>query len=81
MDETSLSTVQDGQMKIINTRGKKQVGMMTSNERGNSVTAVVCVSAAGFYVLPMLIYKCKRIKPEMTNGAPPGTVFSIQEEG
>ncbi|XP_065665440.1 uncharacterized protein LOC136086872 [Hydra vulgaris] len=48
MDETSLSTVQDGQIKIISARGKKRVGIMTSSERGNSVTAVVCVSAAGF---------------------------------
>ena len=54
---------------------------MTSSERGNSVTAVVCVSAAGFYVPPMLIYKRKRMKPEITNGAPPGTVFSTQEKG
>jgi hypothetical protein len=78
MDETSLSTVQDGQIKIISARGKKRVGIMTSSERGNSVTAVVCVSAAGFYVPPMLIYKRKRMKPEITNGAPPGTVFSTQ---
>ena len=60
---------------------KKQVRMMTNSERGNSVTAVVCVSAAGFYVLPMLIYKRKRMKPEMTNSAPPGTVFITQEKG
>ncbi|XP_065642522.1 uncharacterized protein LOC136074146 [Hydra vulgaris] len=81
MDETSLSTVQDGQIKIISARGKKRVGIMTSSERGNSVTAVVCVSAAGFYVPPMLIYKRKRMKPEITNGAPPGTVFNTQEKG
>ncbi|XP_065649038.1 uncharacterized protein LOC136078106 [Hydra vulgaris] len=81
MDETSLSTVQDGQIKIISARGKKRVGIMTSSERGNSVTAVVCVSAAGFYVPPMLIYKRKRMKPEITIGAPPGTVFSTQEKG
>jgi len=54
---------------------------MTTNERGESVTCVVCVSAAGWYVPPMLIYKRKRMKAEMTNGAPPGTVFSSQEKG
>ncbi|XP_065650858.1 uncharacterized protein LOC136079024 [Hydra vulgaris] len=81
MDETSLSTVQDGQIKIISARGKKRVGIMTISEQGNSVTAVVCVSAAGFYVPPILIYKRKRMKPEITNGAPPGTVFSTQEKG
>ena len=45
MDETSLSTVQDGPIKIIRARGKKRIGAMTSNERGESVTSVVCVRA------------------------------------
>jgi hypothetical protein len=81
MDETSLSTVQDGQCKIIAAKGKKRIGAMTSNERGESVTSVVCVSASGFYVPPMLIYKRKRMKAEMTVGAPPGTVFGTQEKG
>ena len=80
MGKISLSTVQDGQMKIINARGEKQVGMMTSSKRESLVTAVICVSAAGFYVPPMLVYKCKRMKPEMTNSAPPRTLFSTQEK-
>lgn len=81
MDESSLSTVQDGQCLIIAERGKKRIGAVTSNERGESVTGVVCVSASGNFVPPMLIYKRKRMKAEMTNGAPPGTVFSTQEKG
>jgi len=81
MDETSLSTVQDGQSKIIAQRGKRRIGAMTSNERGESVTCVVCTSATGMFVPPMLIYKRKRMKAELTNGAPPGTVFSVQEKG
>jgi len=81
MDETSLSTVQDGQSKIISKRGKRRIGAMTSNERGESVTCVVCTSAAGWFIPPMLIYKRKRMKAELTNGAPPGTVFCTQEKG
>ncbi|ESN95622.1 hypothetical protein HELRODRAFT_86484 [Helobdella robusta] len=81
MDENTLSTVQDGQSKIISAKGKKRIGAMTSNEREESVTSVVCVSASGQYIPPMLIYKRKRMKVEMTNGAPPGTVFSTQEKG
>ena len=34
MDETSLSTVQDGQRKVVGLCGKKQVGALTSQERG-----------------------------------------------
>lgn len=81
MDETSLSTVQDGQNKIIGARGKRRIGAMVSNERGESTTCVVCMSAAGVFIPPMLIYKRKRMKEEIVNGAPPGTVFTAQEKG
>ena len=40
MDDRSLSTVQDGQVKIIGARGRKRIGAMTSNERGESVAKV-----------------------------------------
>lgn len=81
MDETSLSTVQDGQRKIVGRRGKRQIGALTSQERGESSTCVVCCNAAGNYVPPMVIYKRKRMKPELTNGGPPGAVYSCQDKG
>jgi len=81
MDETSLSTVQDGQKKIIGARGKRRIGTITSSERGESTTAVVCMSASGCFIPPFLIYKRKRMKGEIVNGAPPGTVFAAQEKG
>ena len=81
MDETSLSTVQDGQKKIIAEKGKKQVGILSSGERGESSTCVVCVSATGSYIPPMIIYKRKRMKEELTNGGPVGAVYSCQEKG
>jgi len=81
MDETSLSTVQDGQRKIIAEKGKKQVGILSSSERGESSTCVVCVSATGSYIPPMIIYRRKRMKEELTNGGPVGAVYSCQEKG
>ena len=74
-DESNLSTVQDGQSKITALRGRKQVGAIASSEWGESVTCVVCMSAAGWFIPPMLIFKRKRTKAELTEGAPPGTVF------
>jgi len=50
MDESNLSTVQDGQSKIVGQRGKKRIGSIASSERGDSVTVVVCMSAAGCMV-------------------------------
>lgn len=35
MDETSLSTFQSGQSKIIGDQGKKRIGAMSSSERGD----------------------------------------------
>ena len=81
MDETSLSTVQDGQRKIIAEKGKKQVGILSSSECSESSTCVVCVSATGSYVLPMIIYRRKRMKEELTNGGPVRAVYSCQEKG
>jgi hypothetical protein len=81
MDETSLTTVQDGQRKIIGEKGKKQVGAMTSQERGQSSTGVICCNAAGTFIPPMVIYRRKRMKAELANGAPPGTLVTCQEKG
>jgi hypothetical protein len=60
VDETKLTTVQ-GQgrpSKIIALRNRKQVGTLTSAERGTWATAVICMNAAGAYVPPMLMSTC-----------------------
>ena len=61
MDETCFSTVQDGQIKINSEKGKKIIEFNTSQERGISTTGVICCSPTGHYILPMVIYKRKRI--------------------
>ena len=70
-----------GQRKIIAEKGKKLVGILSSSERGESSTCVVCVSATGSYIPPMIIYRRKRMKEELTNGGPVGAVYSCQENG
>ena len=39
------------------------------------------MNAAGNYIPPMVIYKRKRLKPELTNGGPPVAVYACQEKG
>lgn len=80
MDETGFTAVQKPQ-KVFAQKGKHQVGAITSLERGRNVTFVCCVSATGHYVPPMIIYPRKRLKPELTEGAPAGSVFKCQEKG
>jgi len=80
MDETGLTTVQKPQ-KILAKKGKHQVGALTSAERGVNTTVVCCVSAAGQYVPPMIIFKRLRMKEELKDGAPPGSLVVCNESG
>lgn len=80
MDETALSTVQKPQ-KVLAKRGKHQVGAITSGERGTNTTGICCMSAAGMFVPPMLIFRRLRFKDELTRGAPVGCQFACTESG
>ena len=81
VDETSIFTVPGRNSRIIGKKSSKQVARVTSAERGISSTAVVCVSAAGSFVPPMLIFSRKRMNAQLTDRAPPGTIFACNESG
>lgn len=81
VDETSLSTVPGKNCKVLAQRGRKQVGRVVSAERGVSTTSVICMSASGSYVPPMVIFARKRMKEELKDGAPPGTAFYCNDSG
>ena len=53
--ETGCTTVQTPQ-NVVSQRGQKQVGSLTSGERGELVTVVYTVGACGNVVPPMLIF-------------------------
>ena len=53
-------------------RGKKQVGSITSAERGELVTVICAVNAAGNSIPPMFIFPRVRFKDGFLIGAPPG---------
>lgn len=80
-DETAITTVQTKPSKVIAARGKSQVGCLTSAERGILATAVICMSAAGSYVPPFIIFPRVRMKAELQDGAPPGTAFACDKSG
>lgn len=67
--------------KILARKGKHQVGVISSGERGVNTTMVVCTSASGQYVAPMLIFKRKRMTPELGLGAPPGCLVENSDTG
>lgn len=80
MDESGLSTVQKPS-KIFATKGRKQVGAVTSAERGVHTTVVCCMNPVGFYIPPALIFARKRFKQELIDGAPTGTLGLCQDSG
>lgn len=80
VDESGLSTVQKTQ-KIFATKGRKQVGAITSAERGVHTTVVCCMNPLGFYIPPALIFARKKFKQELIDDAPTGTLGLCQESG
>ena len=52
-------------------KGKKQVGCITSAERGELVTVVCAVNAAGNAIPPMFVFPRVRFKDDFMIGAPP----------
>lgn len=80
-DETGLTIVQHKHPRIVGKKGKKQIGAITSAERGSLLTTVMCFSAAGQYVPPFIIFPRKNMKIELMNGTPPGCQYACHISG
>lgn len=55
------------------TKGRKQVGSLSSAERGQLVTVEICMSASGHFIPPLFVFPRCRMKPDMLDNAPPGS--------
>lgn len=80
VDETGLSTVHVPP-KIFASKGAKQVGNMTSGERGTTVTLIAAINAAGNTVPPLFVFPRVHFKPMMLKGAPSGSVGAANRSG
>ncbi|KAJ8956842.1 hypothetical protein NQ318_014256 [Aromia moschata] len=80
LDETALTTVHNPP-KVLGARGQKQIGQVTSGERGVLVTACCIINAAGQAVPPYLIFPRVYLKPHMLTGAPNGTGGNANKSG
>ena len=63
IDETGISVVHKSG-KVFSAVGRKHVYSLTSGEKGKTHTVVVCVSASGHAIPPLMIYPRKRVVPE-----------------
>lgn len=66
---------------MISVKGVKQVGSVTSGERGVNVTMIAAISASGNSVPPMFIFPRVHFKEHIIKGAPPGSVGAANPSG
>ena len=79
-DETGCTTVQRPK-EVVTSKGKKQVGALTSGERGELVTVVYTISAAGNALPPLFIFPRVNYRNHFINGAPPGSIGLATKSG
>ncbi|XP_052752615.1 uncharacterized protein LOC128201064 [Galleria mellonella] len=81
-DETGVSTVHKNE-KVISTKGKKQVGKLTSGERGRNITLMFAMSVCGHFIPPLFIFPRKRMDKNgrLMIGAPPDSIAIPHESG
>ncbi|XP_072398081.1 uncharacterized protein [Diabrotica undecimpunctata] len=62
VDETGIFVVQHKATRVVTCKGKKQVHKLLSAERGSTTTVRTCMSAAGQYISPLLIFPLKGVR-------------------
>lgn len=72
-DETGCSTVTNPP-KVIAEKGTKQIGQVTSAERGALVTALFFINAAGGFLPPVFVFPRVNYKDHMLMNGPPGAL-------
>ncbi|CAH2098850.1 unnamed protein product [Euphydryas editha] len=81
VDETGFSIVQSKMPKILALKGKKQIGALTSAERGSLMTVCLAMSAAGDFVPPLIIFPRKKMNVLLMKGAPIGAIARCHPSG
>lgn len=81
LDETGITTVMKP-VKIVSTKGKKQVGQITSGERGVLVTFVGIINAMGTSLPPVFVFPRIRNPSEyLSEDSPTGAIALGNKSG
>ena len=80
MDKTAVTTVQQPK-KVIAKKGLKQVGAITSAERGTLVTLACTINAIGNSIPPFFIFPRKNFKDHFLISAPTGSAGDANPSG
>ena len=79
-DETGVTTVQKPN-RIVARKGSKQVGAITSAERGVLITMCLAVSASGNVVPPQFVFPRVNFKKHFIKHGPPGCIGTAHPSG
>ena len=79
-DETGLTTVQKPS-SVVGPRGAKQIGALTSGERGTLVTMCLAVSATGNTVSPMFVFPRVKFYDHFIRDGPQGCIGAAHQSG
>lgn len=66
--------------KLIRGKGWKHFCVVGSSSQDH-ITVLACVSAAGNFIPPLIVYDRKNIKKEFHNGEIPGTLYGTSKKG
>lgn len=80
LDETGVTTVQVSG-KVLASKGCKQVGKVTSAERGSLVTLCCAINATGNFLPPFFIFPRVHFKNNMIHNSPPGSAGTANPSG
>ena len=79
-DQTGITTVQRPD-RVIAKRGVKQVGVLTSAERGTLVTMAIAVNASGNMVQPIFVFPRVHFRYHFITNGPAGSIGSANPSG
>ena len=79
MDETGMP-LDPHPSKVVTVRGVKHAMSVTTGCKAQITVVSVC-SAAGYVLPPMVIFDRKTLKPELTYGEVPGTIYGLSKNG
>lgn len=81
-DETGVTSVHTNRLKVMSVKGKKQVGKLTSGERGRNATLLLSINASGdVFIPPLFVFPRVRLDNELKKDAPVGSIFDAQPSG
>lgn len=79
-DETGVSCVHKHQ-KVIAPKAIRQVGKLTSAERGKNITVLFCMSANGHFIPPFFVFPRQRMNERLMMNAPDESIGVAQPKG